>query len=388
MPDNQPIAGHKPRVLHLLKWLPRGGIETWLTHVFAHSADAPVQHEVLLMQDEIGPYEDKVRAAGIIIHTLPVRSWGRWLVALYRFLRRAGPFAAFHAHVYSVVSAPALAVAAAAGVPVRIIHNHGARTLGADYQKLGHRLREIAGSTIAAAVATRRVAISEVAMRQLAGPRWRDSKNCTILLYGFDYSAFSGAADRARALRHRLNIPDANKIIGHVGRFDSQKNHVFLIETFARLAIDHPHTTLVLIGRGPLQDDVERQVAANGLTDRVIFAGGTDDIPAFMHLFDLFLFPSHSEGLGIVVLEAQAAGCPVLMPDNMPSEVVVIREGVTQLPLAAGAAQWATTAATILDEPPPDHREWLRRVEASTFGMQRCVDDLNTIYQQELAAHS
>lgn len=379
-----PTTDPRPRVLHLLKWLPRGGIETWLTHVFAHSGESPVHHEVLLMQDEIGPYEAKVRAAGVSIHTLPMISRTGWFIALHRFLRRTGPYKAMHAHVDSIVSGPALAVAKAAGVPVRIIHNHAARSMGADYQKLRYRLREVAGNAIAIASSTRRIGISEMAMEHLAGPDWRKDSDSTVLLYGFEYSGNLGAGERAAALRAELAIAGGSTVVGHVGRFDPVKNHPFLLETFAELAKKRPDSVLILIGRGPLQAEMEARANALGIAGKVRFAGGTDDIPAFMALFDLFLFTSFSEGLGIVLLEAQAAGTPVLMPDNMPVEVVVVDHAVDRLPLAAGPSAWAERADAILSRPAHDPAAALALVENSPFGMARCVADLNAIYSEEL----
>lgn len=378
----------RPRVLHLLKWLPRGGIETWLTHVWAHGRDGPVRHEVLLMQDEIGPYEQKVRDAGVVIHILPMRSKAGWFLSLHRFLKREGPFSGFHVHVDSIISGPALAVAASAGVPVRIVHNHAARSMGADYQKLRFKLREGLGNAIAACASTRQVAISDMAMQHLAGPNWRSRNNCTILLYGFDYSGNIGAAKRAAELRRSLEIADGATVIGHVGRFDPVKNHAFLLDSFAAYLKRDSNAVLVMIGRGPLQPDYEEQADRLGISGQLRFAGGTDDIPAFMALFDIFVFPSFSEGLGIVVLEAQAAGTPVLMPENMPAEVIVIKEGVTLLPLSAGEDAWADAIETILAKPSPERSQWLARVESSAFGMQRCIQDLNTIYQEELAANA
>ncbi len=382
-----PAPPPRPRMLHVLKWLPRGGIETWLTHIFANGMDGPVKHEVLLMQDEIGAYEDKVRAAGVTIHTLPVRGWLRWLGDLHGFLRREGPFAGVHVHVDSIVAGPVLAVAAAAGVPVRILHNHAAQSQGANYQGLKYLVREKVGTSIAALAATRRVAISEMAMEQCAGPRWRDRDDCLVLLYGFDYSKFDGAQTRGGNLRGALQIPPGAKVLGHVGRFASQKNHAFLIETFAQVVRKDPDCVLVLVGMGPLEADVRAQVARLAIEANVRFAGGTDDIPSFMALFDLFVFPSFSEGLGIVVLEAQAGGCPVLMPDNMPHEVIVIPEGVTLLSLDAGTAAWAQRIHALLAEPAPDPDAWLARVEASAFGMKRCVTDLDAMYVEELRRH-
>jgi glycosyltransferase involved in cell wall biosynthesis len=307
-----------------------------------------------------------------------------WLFALYRFLVRKGPFDVFHAHVDAIVSGPALAVAAAARIPVRIAHNHAARLAGAEYQKLRFRLREAIGNAFSAAFATARVAISDMAMEQLAGRDWRNDPRCRILLYGFDYTQFRGAADRVAALRANYGIAVNAPVIGHIGRFDTVKNHTFMLDAFALYLRTEPAAKLVLIGRGPLQEAIEAQARTSGIADAVIFAGGTDDVAAYLKMFDVFAFPSFSEGLGIVILEAQAAGTPVLMSDNMPREVVVVPECITELPLAAGAAAWAKGMAKCVAAGKPDPDLSLATVENSVFGMDRCLDDLNAIYSEQL----
>ena len=103
-----------------------------------------------------------------------------------------------------------------------------------------------------------------------------------------------------------------------------------------------------------------------------------------MAVFDLFLFPSFSEGLGIVCVEAQAAGTPVLTSDTVPREAAVVPGAVEFLALEAGERTWAERALARLAEPSPDAGEWRRIVEHSPFGIERCVSDLHAIYREEL----
>ncbi len=89
----------KPRVLHVLKSLPLGGIETWLMHVLRRDRDSFVQHELLLMVEEPGVYEPEARELGITIHKLPkTGNWLRWFADLRRFLKAEGPFDLVHSH--------------------------------------------------------------------------------------------------------------------------------------------------------------------------------------------------------------------------------------------------------------------------------------------------
>ena len=381
---NRPPSG-RPRVLHVLKSLPLGGIETWLMHIFRNDRNSFVQHEVLLMVDTPGVYEAEARELGVRIHKLPHRgSWPRWFADLRRFLKEHGPFDVVHSHVAYAVSAPIIAIAASVGVPSRIAHQHEARSLGVDFATIRARLIRRGAMALYGLTSTKRIGITEAAIEEIAGKSWRSSEDCSILLYGFDYSKFDGAEERARKLRRTLGLKPTDRVVGHVGRFDPVKNHGFLLRTFAQVAQADPDARLVMIGQGRLEPEMRELAKELGIEPLVRFAGSTLDIAAYMALFDLFLFPSFSEGLGIVCVEAQAAGTPVLTSDTVPPEAAVVPNAVEFLPLAAGERVWADRAVELLKAPRPDPTEWRRAVEQSVFGLKRCVGDLHAVYREEL----
>ncbi|WP_028969860.1 glycosyltransferase [Sphingomonas sp. URHD0057] len=375
----------KPRVLHVLKSLPLGGIESWLMHVLRHDRASVVAHELLLMVEKPGAYEAEARSLGVRIHkVVKGRSWFSWLPRFYHFLRREGPFAAVHSHS-SRIGGAILAVAALARVPARIAHQHDARSAGPDFTGGREAFLRRANMVLTKLTATRRIGITETAIEDIAGPGWQRHKDCSILLYGFDFSSFDGAEARAAALRRSLDLRPGNRVVGHVGRFDPVKNHDFLLKVFARLARADPEARLVMVGRGSLEPEVRKLGEALGVADRLRFAGSTRDIAAYMALFDLFLFPSFSEGLGIVCVEAQAAGTPVLASDTVPREAAVVKEGFHVLPLGAGEDLWARRSAELLAMPKSDAQAWRNQVDQSAFGIERCVRDLHGVYREELA---
>ena len=374
----------KARVLHVLKGLPLGGIETWLMHVLRQRRLGSVEHEILLMVEKPGAYEPEAKALGVTIHKVPHEgSWFGWLKRLRGFFR-ANRFDVVHSHLGYAVSGPVLAMAAAGGVRVRIAHQHEARSLGRDFRSIKPMLIKRAGMLLARIYATRRLGISEATIEELAGKSWRDDPNCSVLLYGFDYSGFEGAEERAAGLRRTLGVSPGQRIIGHVGRFDPVKNHDFLLRGFARLASQCSDVVLVLVGTGRLQPNAQALAAELGIADQVFFVGATKDVPAFMALFDLFVFPSFSEGLGIVCLEAQAAGTRSLVSDTVPPEVAVVGGAVTFEPIDSGVEAWAERMEALLALPPSVSGEWRRLVEQSSFGIARCVRDLDAIYREQL----
>jgi glycosyltransferase involved in cell wall biosynthesis len=303
---------------------------------------------------------------------------------LRSFLSQNGPFDAVHSHVAYAVGAPITAIAASVGIRARIAHQHEARSLGVDFQTLRQRLIRRGAMALYSLTATKRIGITEAAMEEIAGNSWRNKSNCEILLYGFDYSHFDGATERAHQLRAELGLRDSDQVIGHVGRFAPVKNHDFLLRVFAKVARVKHDIQLVLVGEGPLEPKTKLLAQELGIGDRVRFAGTSMDIPAYMSLFDLFLLPSFSEGLGIVCVEAQVAGTRVLASTTVPGEAAVVPGAFKSLPLDSGEDVWAQSVIELLALPKGDPVEWRRIVEQSVFGLERCIKDLHAIYREQL----
>lgn len=141
-------------------------------------------------------------------------------------------------------------------------------------------------------------------------------------------------------MRKALNL-EGSFVIGHVGRFNEMKNHSFVLEVFKEVCKKRSDSILVLVGTGDLQKSIRQQAKDFGLEDKVLFLGQRTDVNELMQAMDVFLFPSLFEGLGIVVVEAQASGLPVVMGDNLPKESAVTNL-VHRLPLSSGADAWAS----------------------------------------------
>lgn len=374
----------RPRVLHLIGSLGIGGIEMWLMHMFRHQDMFSVRHEVLLTKEEPGPHEKEAKRLGIKLHRLPLGrsklTWPVWLWRFRRFLRREGPFDVVHSHL-SLFSGLTLAAAKTAGVPARLAHCHDARSKGADFQSPQDKL--LRASMIAAMrrSATDRIGISTAAIEEIAGPDWTSDPLSRILFYGFDFSKAEGARERGAGLREQLGIGPGARVIGHVGRFDPVKNHELLLQALLRLRTRGGDFVLVFVGDGPVRPAIQSRAAALGLGEYVRFPGASNDVPGYMGLFDVLALPSFSEGLGIVVLEAQAAGTRSLVSENVPGETAIVPGAVEHLDLAAGPHGWADAIERIATAPRENPDSWLATMAASRFGIRRCVEELDQIYR-------
>lgn len=373
MPSKRPV-----RVLHVLGSLGHGGIETWLMHIFRKMDPASVRHEVILTKAEPGVYEEEALQLGVQVHR-PVHQGGRLdLLKRLDALLRGASYDVVHSHMY-MFSGLVLGVAARRGVPLRIAHcHHAAMTQdgGGAFDRLQHRLLKV----LISRSATLKLGISESAIEEIAGSDWRRDENARILLYGFDFSRYDGAGDRGAQVREELGIGAGSQIVGHVGRFVPEKNHTFLLQTFAEVARRRPSARLVLVGAGPLQAEAEALVRTLGIEGSVLFAGTTQDVPAYMSMFDLFVLTSTSEGLGIVALETQAAGTAAVLSDVVPGEVDILPQIIDRVPLSAGPAHWAERIEAQLASPRSKDTQSWRALQASSFGIDRCLSELRAIY--------
>ena len=160
---------------------------------------------------------------------------------------------------------------------------------------------------------------------------------------GLDLSVYRFDEEGRQRVRSRLGISPSTVLVGHVGRFNTQKNHRFLVSAFAALHREQPDAKLCLVGEGVLQAEIEAAVGQEDLTDSVVFAGLQKDVPAWLSAFDVLALPSLYEGMPNVIIEAQACGCPCILSDTVTREADLCGKTV-YLPIS-DAAVWGRQIA-------------------------------------------
>lgn len=146
--------------------------------------------------------------------------------------------------------------------------------------------------------------------------------NYEFIPYSIETSRFRYDESIRSHMREKYGIHN-ELVILNVGRLSKQKNHIFLIKVFRELVKIKPDSKLVLVGEGELEEKIKLFIEELGLQSKVIMVGAVTDVFPYYSMADLFLFPSLYEGLGIVLLEAQSNGIPILVSDCIPSEVKV-----------------------------------------------------------------
>jgi len=368
------------RILHVLGKMERAGVETWLMHLLRMIDRDHYQMDFLVHFTGPGDYDDEIRALGSAVIICPhTRQPLRYARDFLRVLKEHGPYDVVHSHVHQY-SGFVLRLAKWAGVPVRIVHSHlDTAAFEAQvspqrkaYLKLMHHWID--------AYATDGLAASRQAADDLFGAGWEADPRYRTLFCGVDFSPFA-AAVCPKEVRAEFHIPHNAFVIGHVGRFTDQKNHAFLLDVADAVVKRDSAAYFLLVGEGELRPEVMARTNRMGLGAHVIFAGSRADVPRLMRgAMDTFVFPSRYEGLGLVLVEAQAAGLPCVFSDVVPCEADIVPPLVRRLSLNAPASEWADALLAARDAMPLSQSETLAIAQATPFDVRTSWGALERVY--------
>lgn len=352
------------RILHIVTYMGRGGLETMLMNYYRSIDRTKVQFDFLTHRDFRADYDDEIEALGGNIYRLPsLNPFSRsYLGALDRFFMEHPEYRIVHSHL-DCMSAIPLKAAKKHGVPVRIGHAHNS-----NQPRDAKYLLKLFYKRLIARNATQLFACSEEAGRWMFG-----GADFRVLNNAIDAEKYAFHADTRADVRRELGISGDALVVGHVGRFDPQKNHSFLLDIFAKIPGD---ARLLLVGDGVLRPDAQQRAKELGICDRVFFAGVRSDVDRLLQAMDVFLFPSLFEGLPVSIIEAQAAGLPCLISDKVPIECKKT-ELVTQLPLAASSAEWA---GAVLSAAETSRRNTLEQIRGAGFDIRANAEWLQNYY--------
>ena len=155
-------------------------------------------------------------------------------------------------------------------------------------------------------------------------------------------------------LKASLGVTD-KYVIGHVGRYVKIKNHDLIVRVFNEYLKINPNAMLLLVGDGPEYENIKKMVAKLGIESSVKMLGVRSDVPKLLQIMDCFIFPSIVEGLGISVIEAQAAGVPCIISNIIPAEAVAT-DMVTRINLQAPLSTWVAAIQGKIDKEIPCHQ--------------------------------
>jgi glycosyltransferase involved in cell wall biosynthesis len=295
------------RILHVISTINRGGAENHLADLAIGQVGRGLDVMVAFLKGD-RYWETRLRAAGVQVEPLELSHYGAIapIIRLRRLLQRWAPDLV-HSHMPPTELYTRLALLGHDLRPPLVVTKHNDEPF---YRGPGHRMLGRWAARRAMRVIVISDAIRSYMRKQLDLP---DDRIRTIH-YGIDCRPFESVDDRARQkLRTEWGAGDNDMIIGTVARLVPQKALHVLLEAFARYrAIGQRRARLVIVGRGPLLEELKETARRLDLSDAVIWAGFREDIPALMRAFDVFALTSAYEGFGLVLLEAMAAGRPIV----------------------------------------------------------------------------
>ena len=305
------------RVLQVIGKMDRAGAETILMNIYRNVDRSKVQFDFMVFSDEKGDYDDEIEELGGHIYHMPAFKGYNYFMLCGKFEKffKRHPYKIVHGHIGSL--APAYLKAAKKRGAYVIAHSHATKSDRAlenfVFNVFAYRVRYIADYFFAC---------SNQAGIDRFGKKVVNSNRFEVINNAIDSGKYKYTLERHSELKRKYRLED-KLVIGHVGRFAPEKNHKFIVDVFDEIYRQEKTAVLMLAGRGSEEETIKNYVSEKNLDEHVVFLGVRKDIPDLMNLFDVFLFPSTYEGLGIVGIEAQASGLPTFMSEAVPKEAVV-----------------------------------------------------------------
>nr|CAI34583.1 putative glycosyl transferase [Streptococcus pneumoniae] len=311
----------------------RGGVSTFMMNVYEKMHSEKIQIDFLVHTLSEGVRDEDILNLGGKIFRVPAR--GKNPLKNYRQIKQImlnGNYDVVHAHA-DAGNRTILSIAKECDIPIRISHCHN--TNYTNKSLLKKFLNEQFKKQIPR-YATHLWACSEKAGEWLYG-----NHSFEVIPNAIDVQKFIYSPQLSKDLRKELNLE--NKfVIGHVGRFDYQKNHDFLLKVFTEFINEREDAHLVLIGKGELEEVIKKQANHLGILDKISFLGESSNVNELINVFDVGVFPSLFEGFSIAMVEMQVNGLPLVVSDNVPSEIN-LTDNIRFLSLDETVKYWCKT---------------------------------------------
>ena len=359
------------RVLQVVPNMHRAGLETLIMNIYRNIDRTKVQFDFLVHYTSHFDYDNEIERLGGKIYRFSVREDNnilKYIHDLKKLFSEHPEYVIVHGHMESfgfLYSRAALK----AGVPTIIAHSHNALvepTLKGHIKKIMNK-------------PWKRYANVLFACSEKAGKFMFGDSDFTVISNGICCEDFVYAENVRSKYRSDMGLK-GKIVVGHIGRFETQKNHRFLIDVFSEYTKKHENAVLLLVGEGHLLDEVKSRVRSLNLEEKVRFLGVRSDTSELYQAMDIFVLPSLFEGLPVVGVEAQAAGLPILTADTVTRELCVT-DLVEMLPLDASLKSWVDKIDKMIET--KKRRNTLNEMNRAGFNIRNTADFLQNFYMEK-----
>lgn len=331
------------RLLCIVSSMNAGGAETFLMKLYRNLDRNKYQMDFIVSVKESGFYDDEIyKMGGKIFYVTPKsKSFLKSFLELKKIVKNEKYNYVLRVNEHSLSTLDLMA-ARLGGAKVLAMRSSNANS-GGCANRILHKLFKFLPKLIP----TVKIAPSSEAAIYTFGKKQFKSGKVKLLNNAVPYKDFTYNEDIRKNKRTELNIKN-KLVIGHIGRFNQQKNHGFLLDIFKEIKKKTDNAILLLLGKGELETEIKNKVKELKLENDVVFLGVREDIPELLMAMDLYLFPSLYEGMPNTVIEAQATGMKCVVSDTITKEANITGL-VKYLPLDISAEEWANFVLSNLD---------------------------------------
>lgn len=372
--SNKPI-----RVAEIVGKYVGGGVEAVVMNYYRNIDRNKIQFDFICDSDSTNiPYKEIESLGGRVILCPPYQKIFSYIKELEKIFKD-NDYKIVHSHINTLSVFP-LYAAKRAGVPIRIAHSHSTSNKK-EWKK--NLLKNIL-KPFSKVFATHYFACTEHAGRWLFGNKTFDEGKVLVVNNGIDLDKYIYNEKIRKEKRKELGLKDSDLVIGHVGRFMKQKNHDFIIDIFNELYKQNNNYKLMLIGQGPLEEEIKSKVKKLNLDKSVLFLGQKTDANNYYQAMDLFLFPSLYEGLGMVAIEAQTSGLPCIVSTEVP-QIAKVSNKIEFIDLLDSKEKWIKTIDKAIKD--TDRNVDIEKIREAGYDIKNEVMKLENKYKGMLNAY-
>ena len=374
------------RIISIVENLDKGAVENWLVNIFIKSREIcpDWQWTFYCMLGNKGRLDDLVEKAGgkIIYSPVSISHKFSFLKHLRATLKK-GQYDIIHAH-HDYLSGFYLLATLGIKFKKRLVHVHNTDKALPVGSRFLERMLLVPFKQMAFYFSDVIVGISRETLADFVGKKNIDKNRCKVLYYGINLQPFENTVD-STSVKKEIDIPEHGKLLLFTGRMNDWKNPVFVIDILHELLKKRKDVYAVFAGSGGLDEEVSKKSKELGVEDRVRMLGWRNDVNILMKAADVFVFPRKEypkEGLGLVVVEAQAAGLNMALSYGIGKEAVVIGELAHFMSIEKSSSEWAEMISGMLDNLPGlSENESLVKMKASHFELGTGTRNLISLYE-------
>lgn len=309
------------KVALVVSGLSSGGVETFILNFFKEINRVENYDKYIITHNKpSNDVKNKFENLGFTIFTVPSKKESVYKnVKSINEIFKNNKFDIVHSHM-AKSNFIIMKLAKKNNVPVRIAHSHQSMKIDGKLKQKIYKIIQFLNRKYANIF----LGCSEAALIYGFGERVLSNNYSYLVIHNaIDLERFKFNNSYRKELRKRYNVTENEILIGSIGRFTYQKNQLFLLKVVNKLVKNNNKFKLLLIGEGDLKDDYLKYIKDNSLEQNVILETPRNDIYKYYSAFDIFVFPSRFEGLGIVIIEAQACGLNCIISKNIPDDVKI-----------------------------------------------------------------